>query len=436
MLWNEIVFDYLDLVKVVFTMGRRCQKGSHASTVIHALWPTISAHQSANLALVGKMGPGRLLSVSSLLQASRAHDTVYALHGILTATGLKLPKPDYSKPLEVVYWEYVCCMITQTDNRWLLEEISGIRKLPEYVSWVPDWSLPGKPLQPLVWRPTIKRNEVSSKLHGSRHSAYDLRLANRGRHLIVKGVRNDTILDRAQLSFLSWNIHRNVNDNMADRHVRPWLHAHPEHSTAILMLANVGIWRSFRDFARTKFASNELEGLLQLREALQSRTNEPVDFLNSFRPLMEIIDGDAPRIPAMGGTGTGTDNDASAVSVGSPWTEIFGMPECPCLSSNNSWQALKTISRNWPLRDTFLRISSQNTYQTLFFTASGKLGMAPYPVQTGDEVFMYQGSCFPALVRKSSSGYHQWITQASVCGSMHCDVFPEDESKLEYVTFE
>ena len=36
-------------------------------------------------------------------QAAYPHDNVYALYGILTACGIQLPRPDYSKPVADVY---------------------------------------------------------------------------------------------------------------------------------------------------------------------------------------------------------------------------------------------------------------------------------------------------------------------------------------------
>lgn len=88
------------------------------------------------------------------------------------------------------------------------------------------------------------------------------------------------------------------------------------------------------------------------------------------------------------------------------------------------------------LQEAFGSVTIYANYQTVFRTKSGRVGMAPHTIRQGDQIFMFVGSQAPAVVRAGSEGRYRWVAQAYVHGLMDFDVYPEDEEKLGYVTFE
>ncbi|KAH8728901.1 heterokaryon incompatibility protein-domain-containing protein [Phaeosphaeriaceae sp. PMI808] len=100
-----------------------------------------------------KSEPAKILLMARELQATDLRDKFYAMMGLAkqAATRLEidinLPKPDYSKSLEAVTFQFLSAYIHQRRKADILlfVEDASYRKLHSLPSWVPDFSTPQLP---------------------------------------------------------------------------------------------------------------------------------------------------------------------------------------------------------------------------------------------------------------------------------------------------
>ncbi|KIM96982.1 hypothetical protein OIDMADRAFT_183035 [Oidiodendron maius Zn] len=93
-----------------------------------------------------KSGNPSLDNTSVIIQAirerksSEPRDHAYGTYGVLRRLGATLTKPDYSKPVGQVYFEFFLDLLRwdPTTIRLLLD--TGWNQLPDTPSWVPDWN--------------------------------------------------------------------------------------------------------------------------------------------------------------------------------------------------------------------------------------------------------------------------------------------------------
>lgn len=74
------------------------------------------------------------------LDATDPRDKIFAVHGLLSVLGARLPDPDYSKSIEQVYREAATAAIVHDNGLHILASITGERLVGNLPSWVPDWS--------------------------------------------------------------------------------------------------------------------------------------------------------------------------------------------------------------------------------------------------------------------------------------------------------
>lgn len=74
------------------------------------------------------------------LDATDPRDKIFAVHGLLSVLGARLPDPDYSKPIEQVYREAAAAAITHDKRLQILASVTGESMVSGLPSWVPDWS--------------------------------------------------------------------------------------------------------------------------------------------------------------------------------------------------------------------------------------------------------------------------------------------------------
>lgn len=71
-------------------------------------------------------------------EATDPKDVIYGIYGLLSALGIQLPTPNYSKSIEQIYTETAKAAILQNNDLELLYQVSSRRKnLPQLKSWVP-----------------------------------------------------------------------------------------------------------------------------------------------------------------------------------------------------------------------------------------------------------------------------------------------------------
>jgi hypothetical protein len=266
----------------------------------------------------------------------------------------------------------------------------------------------------------------------SRELACDVKLANNDRYLAVKGVVIDTVLNRAELSFANTDSpgESETNEQPEDHFWKSCLERFPRLSREILTLWNVRVWNTLIRFTLEEKPSELDENIDALIEAVTSRRTVPFGS-DILRCLIKTLSGDISPIDI---DDKGQPRDLQDALQG--FKHSGAMTECSWLFDLEEWTVLERISSKGRLSTLFIILTFNCRYQTVFRTTSGRLGMAPYTVKEGDEVFMYVGSESPAVIRRTGADCHQWIASAYVRGAMEYDISPDDEPRLRYYTFE
>jgi hypothetical protein len=83
----------------------------------------------------------KIMSGSRMRDSKQPVDKLFALHGLFQDFGIPLQRPDYSKPIGQVYFEFTGALIRWHESLGILAEAAepGIPGIP---TWVPDWRRP------------------------------------------------------------------------------------------------------------------------------------------------------------------------------------------------------------------------------------------------------------------------------------------------------
>jgi len=107
------------------------------------------ARKREDYTMAGSMDPfakGILYSCQMLLtgvfqrKTVDARDVVFCLHGIMSDLNFRLPDPDYSLPVSVIYENFAVSIMRRTNSLIILTTLLGVFNTPEWPSWVPDLS--------------------------------------------------------------------------------------------------------------------------------------------------------------------------------------------------------------------------------------------------------------------------------------------------------
>ncbi|KAK5173108.1 uncharacterized protein LTR77_003230 [Saxophila tyrrhenica] len=373
---------------------------------------------------------GNLSWTPSLLVklASKPEDNAFALHGLLTAAGVPLPAPDYSMPLAEIYWHYTV-QIMKSGGLGLLEGLTGLEQLSSAPSWVANWNYAANYVK---FKPAPQRE---FRYH------YDVQFAENDRHLLVRGVSNDMVSQRARFRSLDLVDPARELTSLLDvpsleDFWREAIETSIECSEALVLMWNLKALKSFVGLAQTTNkltdprkeedagSGREMFELLRTSRAIASET---IDF-PAFTRLISHIRGRSLIAPdhEVPLTGSTLDDQILALSTN---------PKHAAWQERIELQILRTVRAHPTSWAAFLVITLSFRYQTMFRTESGKLGLAPHSIAAGDSVFMCQGSWAPAIIRREGEHY-RWVTsRAYIMDRMEYDIYPEDDDKLQYYTF-
>lgn len=99
-----------------------------------------------------------LLIVVFQRKTGDVRDVVFSLHGIMSDLNFRLPEPDYSLPVPVIYENFAVSIMRRTNSLIILTALLGVFGTPEWPSWVPDLSKEDPepdsrepPLRNLLW---------------------------------------------------------------------------------------------------------------------------------------------------------------------------------------------------------------------------------------------------------------------------------------------
>lgn len=77
-----------------------------------------------------------LLIVVFQRKTGEARDVVFSLHGIMSDLNFRLPEPDYSLPVPVIYENFAVSIMRRTSSLFILTALLGVFGTTEWPSWV------------------------------------------------------------------------------------------------------------------------------------------------------------------------------------------------------------------------------------------------------------------------------------------------------------
>ena len=382
--------------------------------ISNPLWSVLAVHGKAKELLTSFDGYtpndeiiNSFLSEMRFSQASEAKDKAFSLRGLLAAAGVPTPPPDYSMSTAEIYRQTAVAVIRSTKGLMILEQIDGIGATPQLASWVPDWAS-AKHSIGLLGRSHASLPTVTPYL--------DFR--DNARQLIVKGSTVDTIVARCELSiahknerlgdpkyYFVWS--RNCQPNES-----PWRNAledNPQHSMTLIPLWNFRVLREFVKFALgPDVALASEESVLALYHTLMSHCDNHDDAIRDqaqARLWFSILSGQQQ----------GLGNNAADTSQTSPIIQaIHNILSLTDLRKTSEYRVCQQTFQSSICRIFQDRIG-RIRYKTIFRTASGKLGIAPYSIRAGDKIALLEGVRVPMVNRPFETAY-RLVGQAYVQG--------------------
>ena len=358
-------------------------------------------------------------------QASEPKDKVFSLYGILGASGVSPPLPDYSKSTADVYRETAVAVIQSTKGLRILEQVDSTGVTPDLASWVPDWS---------SWKHCIGLlGHYHASIPTTPTPFFDFR--DDRRKLVVRGCTIDSIAARCEFSMA----HKNEKLGDPDKYLtwtkncqptepfwKSILEMNPQHSAAILSFWNLRVLRAFVDFSLGNDpASASEETILALYYTLMSQCDSHEDVVRDrtdARLWLFMLSG---RQDLLGD---------DVVDAGQEPTAIRNVHDTPSLAEimqTPEYTVCKSISHSSICR-TFQDRIDRIRYKTIFHTASGKVGIAPYAIRAEDEIVLLEGLRMPMVVRQSGSDY-RLIGQAHVQGIGGADAWLGKDAEVREI---
>ncbi|KAF7514131.1 hypothetical protein GJ744_004456 [Endocarpon pusillum] len=409
LVYGPVRISFKALLRARKVLQELASTNLRVNEVVAALANGFDIHDRASRCLDGVFstsGPmaAELLAEARFSRTSLARDKVFAMYGLLTALNLDLPAPDYSKSEARIYWETTISIMKSSDNIDLLEQVHGLGGMPALVSWAPDWS-------------SFKHAHVPAQGRQGSHlvSRFSNQISSRAEATIAHDHEG---LGQPQ-DYIQWS----QNVQPSDPFWRNVLESQPRQSTAILRVLQTP--SRFALEGSTK--ATGMDGEAVLYATLLSRdwasTSGQRDE-GSLRAWHSALLGNAAATPM-----PADDRHLDVSWMHGTMEHIRNTPQLSQLLDTPEFGIFEAISRSSKLRNQHDRVVACSSYQTLFRTHRGRLGMAPYTTQPGDEIAIFSGGRLPMVVRREGEGNHfRLITPAYVHGIMDGEAWPEDES--------
>lgn len=337
-------------------------------------------------------------------QSTLIHDKVYGVYAILKAMGIKMPEPDYNKPIESVMEEFTWAYLSPRKQIDLITaEMPGDNSL----SWIPEYiissEIPDRDAGIYERGRIVNNLEYHHRASGnSKAFITHEKLAGK---LVVKGKRVDYIRSRTVCQTIHTT--RRGFFNFEDFHdfipvCQYWcqicndLLQRPE-QTVYRTLES--LWRAVPGSVKnTAFRSAEVASWVDLMLYPNCSKLSPAEIYKFSRPS-NTAEAEYQPLPAdiildyLNHVKEEFDNDISD-------TQMF---------------ANELV--NW----------------AFLITDDGWLGRAYRTCQEGEQLWLLAGSANPVVLRQSGSEY-RYIAPAYFYCMMNGELWPEDETKLETIT--
>jgi hypothetical protein len=433
LVYNRATASLDALFKAKSTLEQLEQSGvPGANTTSNPLWNAFAVHHMAKKSLESSsslQNPnnstiGEFLGEARFSRTSGAKDKIFALYGLLATLGVPLPPTDYSKSTADIYREATAAVMQFSGSLTTLGQVDGLGATPHLASWVPDWA----------------SSKHSIGLLSDHYAALAtptpfLEFRDDAKKLVLKGCIIDIITAHCELpiahtserlggpeEYLSWSKNRQPIDSFW----KDTLEANPQHSKAILFLWNFRVLRDFMYFALDHDpAAASDESVLTLYYTLMSHcANQEVVLKDQVwaRIWFSILSGQ--RVDPK-------DDVADPQWMSEVMRVIRNTPQLAKTMMTPEYRAFERVSGSKICRTFHDRIN-RIRYKTVFRTASGKLGIAPYSIRTGDEIALFMGAPMPMVVRCSGAEY-KVIAHAHVQGTGGGGAWPQEHSVVHEI---
>ncbi|KAI0544977.1 heterokaryon incompatibility protein-domain-containing protein [Xylaria curta] len=362
-------------------------------------------------------------------------DKVYAMYGIFNYLNLKLPFPDYSKPAAQIFRETTVGIAIGTGNLDVFDQVHGLGPTVDLASWVPDWATFKHAIPPALG----VTGRISSA--GSRpefwFEADEL-------HLVVRGIHHDIISTRSVYAvahqheglgrpedYMAWT----QNFQPTEKYWKSLLKTNPQYSQAILRIWNIRVFQMFSKFAFGSDRSKDKDTRLEFYATLLSHEFGLTNLLEDAESL-DIWHSKLTGTPSRSILET-DQRDVVNSWMKSTIEEIRQTPNLHSLLMTPEFAVFEAIELDDAARQRHDNIIRRSFYQTIFRTKSGRLGMAPHPIRSGDEIKIFAGGRFPMIVRPSKGrNTFQLISPAYVHGIMEGQAWLKEGNDLQKFVIE
>ena len=361
----------------------------------------------------------RTIAGTRHLQATKPHDKVYSILGILTTLGIRnLPIVDYEKPVAEIYLDLMNCFVeNDEDPRWILGGLGGKREVEGLASWIPDLST----TDDLVPISSGAGPEDFSATRSPRTSAMIINT-----ELHVAGKIIDRISHRPSI-----HIGEVPPD---DAHPRIVLRGLSERTRVFqqwcifayghLRQSHVYAGQDLDDVLCRTLLQNGLVGFGsgQVPQATMQQFPAWVKLLFVFEPL-----GDASILPDARRAVEYAMNDPSVHAL------YFRTYDAAALYRGNvAWQTLMAI-KFCGAGDVHGKIVHATRSRTVFYTDGGRIGTGSDSIEIGDCIALLDGVNVPMVIRMGEHGGYKMIAPAYVHGIMYGEQCPEDLTEFVFI---
>lgn len=367
------------------------------------------------------------LAEARFSRATDCKDKILALYGLLLEAGVNLPAVAYRNSVASIYRDAAIAIIRSTGSLRILELVDGLGSTPSLPSWVPDWSSSKHSIG--LFADSRVGKVCSRPIYSFAQDENMLEL----RGIVIDKIAvcagcymhpDERLGDPEHYS--SWT----KNPPLTDPFWRGILDRNPRHHSTILHLWNLKVLQQYvqmilGDGESPATASEHAISLLY--NTLLARTNEAEEYQMHARAWFQQLC---------------SDHYESSVEQDPHWgwvaARIQTMHE-PMdhelhrqLQQLLEYKKILLLSSN-AIQRYFHQCVGQVRYQKLFRTVRGQIGMASWPAETGDEIWLCSGLRVPLVIRPSDGGC-RLIGQAYLEGHMHSEGWPQDEEQLRKVT--
>jgi hypothetical protein len=366
-----------------------------------------------------------LLSYVRYRSSTNRRDSIDGMYGIIKKFHIDFPSPDYSRSIKDIFTEATKCVITHDKSLALLVGITG--EMPDFPSWVPDWSKEPESIFSLA--------EVSDedKFRASRESTSIYRFLNGNNCLSVHGVIVDTITCCTTLAIEVSGVigdfvrYLNIETLSMGAIRRLYLATRKQFQQCIVLANSLNNHRYPNGLNVNQALCRMLvldyrpdEEMIEFQESLEGHNSGPYVYLgfeawllaNSLgapdkfvKDIHTSLERRFPgKLPTLEGFATASDTNASDMGV-----------KILMLDSEAQKYLVTAIGCN---------------LGTKFFTTSAQyMGKALPSAQEGDVVMLISGVDRPMIARKRGETY-RLVSPAYVYGIMHGEKWPDNEEDL------